>query len=132
MKALVTGANGFIGSHLAKALPGKGYKVRALVRTTSDLSSLEGLDAELIYGDILQPDSLAEAMKGCELIFHVAGVYSYWQKDLNKMIGDAKQGMQNVMEAVARSKVKRVVLTSSSVTLGSTKQKRIISVEQPG
>ena len=132
MKVLVTGANGFIGSNLVKALLNKGYKVRAFVRKTSDLRSLEGLKVELAYGDILEPETITEALKGCEILFHVAGVFSYWGYDSNELISNAKHGMQNIMEAVSKSKIKRVVLTSSSVTLGSTKNKRIISEENPG
>lgn len=132
MKVLVTGANGFIGSHLTKALLKKGYEVRAFVRKTSDLRSLEGLDIELAYGDILEPETIAEALKDCTMVFHVAGVFSYWSHDSTDLISNAKHGMQNIMEAVSGSKVKRVVLTSSSVTLGASKQKRIISVEHPG
>jgi dihydroflavonol-4-reductase len=132
MKVLVTGANGFIGSNLIKALLSKGYKVKAFVRKTSDLRSLEGLKVELAYGDILVKESIEDALKGCSIIFHVAGVFSYWGYDTDELINNARQGMQNVMEAVQQSNIKKVVLTSSSVTLGSTKQKRIISEQHPG
>ena len=132
MKVLVTGANGFIGSHLVKALSKKDYQVKAFVRKTSDLKSLEGLNVELVYGDMLEAESIQKAVKDCQLVFHVAGVFSYWGYDSKKLIHQAKQGMQNIMEAVHHSKIKRVILTSSSATLGATSNKKIITEEQVG
>ena len=132
MKVLVTGANGFIGSNLVKALLKKGYKVRAFVRTTSNLTSIQDLKVELAYGDILQRETLEKAMKGCQLIFHVAGIFSYWGYNSEELIYNAKQGMKNVMEAMHQSEIERIVLTSSSVTMGSTNYKKILSEENLG
>ena len=119
MKVLVTGANGLIGCHVVRELLKKGYGVRAFVRETSDLRSLEGLDVELVYGDILKPETLPTAMKGCEMVFHVAAVYAYWGYDEVRLKSIAGQGTHNVIEAAARSGVKKIVLTSSSAVLGS-------------
>jgi nucleoside-diphosphate-sugar epimerase len=73
-RALVTGANGFVGSYLTWDLLEKGYQVRAMVRATSDLSALEGKDVEYVFGDMTDPASFPRALEGMEIIFHVAGV----------------------------------------------------------
>ncbi len=119
MKVLVTGANGLIGCHVVRELLKKRYDVRAFVRETSDLRSLEGLDVELVYGDILKPETLPPAMKDCEVVFHVAAVFAYWGYDETKLKSIAGQGTRNIIEAAARSGVKKIVLTSSSAVLGS-------------
>ena len=72
MKALVTGANGLIGANLVRALLAEGHEVRAFVRRTSNLASLAGLPVEIVYGDILQPESLRAAADGCELVGWIA------------------------------------------------------------
>lgn len=77
MKALVTGANGLIGSNLVRELLTAGYQVRAMVRATSNVSGLAGLEVELVTGDLLVPESLAAAAEGCEVVFHTAAVFAY-------------------------------------------------------
>ena len=79
MKALVTGATGFVGSNVAAALAARGDQVKALRRTTSRLNALEGVPVEFVVGDILDPDSLAAAMSGCQLVFNVAATAQYWR-----------------------------------------------------
>jgi|GEM_PF-4278201 len=74
MKALVTGGNGFIGSHLVELLFSKQYSVRCLVRKTSDLTWLKGLNVELVYGDLFDEDALRDAVKGVDYVYHSAGV----------------------------------------------------------
>jgi dihydroflavonol-4-reductase len=132
MRALVTGANGFIGSHVVRALLAKGHSVRALIRPTSDLRSLEGLDVEMAIGDIQQPDTLTAAMEGCDWVFHVAGVFSYWRQPPEQLIGEAKEGARHVMAAAKAAGVCRMVLTSSSVVFGCTGQQRILDEAHPG
>jgi dihydroflavonol-4-reductase len=127
MKVIVTGANGFIGSHIVKKLLQASYQVRALVRPTSDLRSLENLDVELAYGDILDPDSLQKAFQGCRWCFHVAGVFSYWGQKSKDLVEKATEGMTNVMEAAAACQVEQIILTSSSVTRGASPGKRVIN-----
>ena len=93
---------------------------------------MDGLKIDIAYGDILEPNTIVDALKNCEMLFHVAGIFSYWGHDSNELINNAKHGMQNIMDAVCKSKIKRVILTSSSVTLGATKHKKVLSEDHPG
>ena len=132
MQVLVTGANGFIGSHLCRALAAKGYQVRALVRPSSDLRSLAGLDVSYWYGDILEPESLAQAAAGCDLLFHVAGVFAYSGVKGEQLISEARSGAAHVVQAAVHAGVKRMVLTSSSVTFGANNRREVMSEAYPG
>ena len=78
MRVLVTGASGIIGANLVRELLADGHEVRAFVREKSDLRSLHDLEIQIAVGDVLQPDSLASAAEGCDLLFHTAAVFSYW------------------------------------------------------
>ncbi len=121
---IATGASGFIGSHLIRKLLEAGHKVRALVRPTSKLQALRGLDIELVQGDILDADSLEKAFDGCQWCFHVAGIFSYWGHEKGSLIEKATNGMINVMKAAQATSVERIILTSSSVTLGAGRKKQ--------
>lgn len=127
MDVLVTGANGFIGSHVCKALLERGYQVRALVRPTSDLRSLAKLNVEIHYGDILQRESIEKAAAGCVYLFHVAGVFAYTGVPAEKLIREAETGIINVLQAASTAKIKRVILTSSSVTFGADAKKVVLN-----
>ncbi|MCD5416283.1 NAD-dependent epimerase/dehydratase family protein [Candidatus Bipolaricaulota bacterium] len=78
MKALVPGETGFIGSSIVRALLKAGYEVRALVRPGANRRNLDGLEVELVDGDITEIASLRRAVRGCERVFHVAALYSFW------------------------------------------------------
>ena len=75
---LVTGANGFIGSHIVERMANEGYSVRGLVRKNSDLSLLEGINVNLVYGDVTDAVSLASAVDGVSIVIHNAGLASDW------------------------------------------------------
>ncbi len=120
MNALVTGANGLIGTNLVRELLGAGYGVRALVRPTSDIRGLENLPVELVQGDVLNAESLRGATHGCDLAFHTATVFSYWGMSPSSLEQLAVDGTINVIEAAYRAGIRRVVLTSSSVVFGSS------------
>lgn len=122
MKVLVTGANGLIGAHVVRVLLQRDYTVRVFVRATSDLRSLEGLPVETMVGDVMQYDTVREACAGCDLVFHLAVKFTYWGIPPKELRTVATQGTANVLKAAAEAGVKRVVLTSSSVTLGATSQ----------
>ena len=78
MKTLITGASGFVGSAVLRKLIDAGHEVRALVRPSSDRSNLAGLAVEFCEGDLADPDSLKQAVTGCDRLFHVAADYRLW------------------------------------------------------
>ncbi|MBM2842490.1 MAG: Epimerase protein [Anaerolineales bacterium] len=114
---LVTGATGFIGSQLCRALAAEGRHVRALHRRTSSLKALDGVAVDLHVGDILDPASLEPALRGVSLVFHAAAQSAYWRRPQD-VLQAAVDGTRNVVEAARRAGVRRVVLTSSVAALG--------------
>ena len=118
MTALVTGANGFVGAAVCRALLADGESVRALVRPGSDRRNLEGLDVERIEGDIVAIDTLYPALEGCRFAFHVAADYRLWVPKPDSMYETNVQGSVNLVDAAHRAGVERVVYTSSVATLG--------------
>ena len=118
MKALVTGATGFIGANVVRALLKRDYKVRALVRPGSDRRNLEGLEVELAEGDVRDYDSVRRAMEGCGVVFHVAALYSFWVRPRRLIYEVNVEGTRNVLRAALERRVERVVYTSSVATLG--------------
>ncbi|RJP66423.1 MAG: NAD-dependent epimerase/dehydratase family protein [Candidatus Abyssobacteria bacterium SURF_17] len=124
MKVLVTGGSGYIGSAVIRELLEKKQKVRVLVRKSDDLRNLEGLDAELFYGDITDFHSLLSALEGCDRVFHLAAIYAIWLPDPRMMYWVNVQGTKNVFEACLQSKIKKVVYTSSVAALGAHGKER--------
>lgn len=118
MKAFVTGATGFVGSHVARVLSEQGADLRLLVRSSSNLSNIEGLKAERALGDLRDPASLEKAMAGCDVVFHVAADYRLWVRDPEQMYRSNVEGTRAVLEAARKHKVRRVVYTSSVATMG--------------
>ena len=118
MKVLVTGATGFVGSQVAAALVRQGHDVRALLRRTSNTVALDGQPVEHIYGDILDPDAVNAAVRGCERVFHVAAVSSYWRAHAADVYRVNVEGTRVVMDACLRAGVPRVVHTSSAAAIG--------------
>lgn len=117
MKALVTGANGFIGSAVVRALLGRDYEVRALIHR-SEPRNLKGLPVELVQGDVRDAGAVHRAIRGCELVFHVAALYSFWVRPRALIYEVNVDGTRNVLSACAEEGVKRVVYTSSVAALG--------------
>src|SRR5262249_35845508 len=115
---LVTGANGFLGAAVVRALLADGRRARALVRRGSDRSNLRQLDVEVAEGDLTDPASLRAAVRGCEAVFHVAADYRLWVADPAAMYRANVDGSVNVLEAAAAEHVARVVYTSSVAVLG--------------
>lgn len=118
MKALVTGGTGFIGANLVRALLKRGYRVRVLVRPSSDRRNLEGLEVELAVGDLRDPGSLARALEGCSLLFHVGALYSFWVRPRSLIYETNVEGTRNALQAALERGVERVVYTSSVAALG--------------
>jgi dihydroflavonol-4-reductase len=115
--ALVTGSTGFIGSHLCRALTAAGHEVRAFHRPNSSLLLLENLDVEHCIGDITQPDSLAAALKGVEVVFHTAAKLGI-PRDPDLIYAVTVAGTRNVLNAARVAGVRRVIHTSTVAALG--------------
>lgn len=121
MKAFVTGATGFLGSHVARILADQGAALRLLVRPTSNLKNIEGLPAETAEGDLRDARSLESAMSGCDTVFHVAADYRLWVQDPNEMYRSNVEGTQAILDAARKNAVRSVVYTSSVATMGFSK-----------
>jgi dihydroflavonol-4-reductase len=130
-RALVTGATGFIGHHIAKALRTKGFDVRALVRKSADVSSLAALDAESAPGDLRDYDAVLRAMKGCDQVYHAGADYRLWVPDPEYMYAVNVQGTANVMRAALEADAAKVVYTSTVGVLAPGKGGKPGSEETP-
>jgi dihydroflavonol-4-reductase len=119
MTILVTGANGFVGAAVVRALLSSGERVRALVRSGSDQRNLECLDVDIVNGDITIAETLDVAMAGSRCVFHLAADYRLWAPDPAVMYTTNVDGSVNVIDAAARAGVERVIYTSSVATLGT-------------
>jgi dihydroflavonol-4-reductase len=117
---LVTGASGFLGWHVARLLIERGDRVRALCRPSSQIREL---DAERAPGDLRDPASLARALQGCELVFHVAADYRLWSKHPQELYASNVEGTRNLLDAAERAGVKRVVYTSTVGCIGMPQDK---------
>ena len=120
MLIFLTGATGFLGSHIARVLTAQGANLRLLVRPTSNLRNLEGLKAETVTGDLRDPASLDKAISGCDTILHVAADYRLWLRDPAEMYRSNVDGTHAIIEAARKNGVRRVVHTSSVATMGFT------------
>jgi dihydroflavonol-4-reductase len=118
MKVFVTGATGFVGSHVARVLSQQGAELRLLARAASRTENLEGLRAERVTGDLCDADVLRQGMSGCELVFHVAADYRLWAPDPREIYRANVEGTRTVLEAARAAGVRRVVHTSSVGTIG--------------
>ncbi len=114
MKALIVGASGHLGAHLARALLNHSQEVRAFVRPSSQTAGLSGLDIEIVTGDVLDQESLRKAMKSCRYVFHLAAPTGF-DSNAGKII---REGTKAVLEVAAAASIERVVITSSTVTVG--------------
>jgi dihydroflavonol-4-reductase len=118
---LVTGATGFVGAAVARALMNQGHKLRLLVRAGSDRSNLAGIEAELVTGDLAEPAGFAGLVAGCRYVFHVAADYRLWVPDVAAMRRINVDGSVALLKAAAAAGVEKCVYTSSVAALGLTK-----------
>jgi dihydroflavonol-4-reductase len=116
-KVLVTGASGFVGGAVARALIGEGHDVRALVRSSSNRRNLDGLSVELVEGDMRDPVAVTAAMAGVRWLFHVAADYRLWTRDPAELLRTNREGTRTIMRAALTAGVERIVYTSSVATL---------------
>lgn len=120
MLVFLTGATGFLGSHVARALAEEGADLRLLVRPDSNTKNIDGLKAERIPGDLRDPASLEKGTAGCEAVFHVAADYRLWVRDPDQMYRANVEGTRGLLAAARKNNVRRVVYTSSVATMGFT------------
>ena len=118
MRTFVTGGTGFIGGALVRHLLEGGHQVRALVRPGADTRQLDGLPVETVEGDLANDGSLQQGIAGCDWVFHVAALYSYWGHPPEAFTQTNVEGTRRVLEAARREGVARVVYTSSIAALG--------------
>ena len=117
-RALVTGANGFIGAHIVRALLDDGIETRALIRPAADLRSLHGLDIEIVEGNFADPADIDAALAGVDVLFHVAARYDLARSAAREVMAVNVAGTRTVMQAALRRQVDRIVHTSSVAAIG--------------
>jgi dihydroflavonol-4-reductase len=131
MKAFITGATGFVGSHVARALAQQGADLRLLVRPSSRTDNIADLRAEVMLGDLREPESVKTAMRGCEFVFHIAADYRLWVRDPEQMYRATVEGTQAIIRAAQECGVRRVVYCSSVATMGFTTTSEIVDEDTP-
>src|ERR1700690_146326 len=131
MKCFVTGATGFLGSHVARQLLARGAELRLLVRATSRTDNIDDLPAERAIGDLRDPESLKKGMSGCEFVFHVAADYRLWARNGQELYDSNVEGTRNVLQAARDSGVRRVIYTSSVATMGFGNNGRLTDEKSP-
>lgn len=120
MKTFVTGATGFVGANIVRELLKDGREVRVLVRATSVLSNLKGLDVEICKGDLCDIACMRQLLKGCDVLYHAAADYRLWTRNSAEMYLTNVRGTTAILEAALESGLSKIVYTSSVGTLGYT------------
>lgn len=131
MTALVTGATGFLGSSVARALLDSDHAVRALVRPGADTRNIDGLEIERATGDLTDRRSLERAVRGCDTLFHVAADYRLWVPDPPALYRTNVDGSRDLLRAAAAAGASRIVYTSSVATLGLNADRSPADEETP-
>ena len=131
MKCFVTGATGFLGSHVARQLLARGADLRLLVRATSRTDNIDDLPAERVVGDLRDSASLQKGMVGCECVFHVAADYRLWARNGHELYDSNVEGTRNVLQAARDAGVPRVIYTSSVATMGFGNNGRLTDESTP-
>lgn len=117
MRIFVTGATGFVGHHVARALAAEGAQLRLLVRKSSNLGNLEGIAGETVVGDLQEPEGLKSALGACDALVHVAADYRLWIPDPQQMYNVNVEGTRELLRLAREAGIKRVVYTSSVATM---------------
>jgi dihydroflavonol-4-reductase len=131
MKVFLTGATGFVGAHVAKHLAAQGVQLRLLTRASSNTANLEGLQAEIIVGDLLQPETLRTSIRGCDALMHVAADYRLWVRDPKTMYAANVDGTRALLGIARDEGLRRVVYTSSVATMGFREDGTIVDETTP-
>jgi dihydroflavonol-4-reductase len=131
MLAFLTGATGFVGSHVARALAAQGADLRLLVRSSSDLRNIQELRTDRVLGDLRDAASLKKAVAGCDVVFHVAADYRLWVRDPEQMYRSNVEGTKAILEAARENRVRRVIYTSSVATMGFQSNGHLANEDSP-
>jgi dihydroflavonol-4-reductase len=131
MRIFVTGATGFVGHHVARALADEGAELRLLVRKTSNLANLEGIKGDTRVGDLADPESLRVPLAGCDALVHVAADYRLWIRDPENMYRANVDGTRELLRMAREAGVRRVVYTSSVATMGFRQDGIVINEDSP-
>lgn len=131
MKIFLTGATGFVGHHVARALAAEGADLRMLVRNTSNLANLEGIPGDTVVGDLAKPGSFAPALAGCEVVVHVAADYRLWVRNPEAMYRANVDGTRDLLRLAREAEVRRVVYTSSVATMNFRTDGIVINEDTP-
>src|SRR5260370_39591390 len=131
MKAFITGATGFVGSPVARVLAERGADLRLLVRTSSKTDNIADLQAEMVMGDLREPQSRKKLMSGCDFVFHVAADYRLWVRDPEEMYRANVEGTRAIISAAQQSGVRREIYTRSVATMRFTKEGHIADESSP-
>jgi dihydroflavonol-4-reductase len=131
MRVFLTGATGFVGGHVARAYAAEGAELRLLTRKTSNLAGLEGIAAEMVVGDLRQPEGLRSALAGCDALVHVAADYRLWVRDPEEMYAANVNGTRELLRLARELGVPKVVYTSSVATMGFKRDGTIVDEATP-
>jgi dihydroflavonol-4-reductase len=131
MKIFLTGATGFVGHHVAKALAAEGADLRLLTRKSSNLANLEGIEGDTVVGDLMEPDSLKAAIEGVDAVVHVAADYRLWIPDPAAMYRANVDGTRELLRLAREAGVKRFVYTSSVATMHFRTDGIVINEDTP-
>lgn len=131
MRVFLTGATGFVGSHVARRYAAEGAELRLLTRQTSRLDSLAGLKAETVVGDLREPEKLRSALSGCDALVHVAADYRLWVRDPKEMYAANVDGTRELLRRAREVGIQRVVYTSSVATMGFKADGTIVNEDTP-
>ena len=131
MRIFLTGATGFVGHHVARALAAEGAELRLLVRKSSNLKNLEGIAGDTHVGDLSEPETLRPALAGCDAVVHVAADYRLWIPDPQAMYKANVDGTQELLRMAREAGVPRVVYTSSVATMHFRTDGIVINEDTP-
>jgi dihydroflavonol-4-reductase len=131
VRVFITGATGFVGGHVARQYAAEGASLRLLTRQTSRLDSLTGIDAEMVKGDLREPEKLRSALSGCDALVHVAADYRLWVRDPEQMYAANVDGTRELLKLAREVGIQRVVYTSSVATMGFKSDGTIVNEETP-
>lgn len=131
MKVFLTGATGFVGHHVAKALVSEGADLRLLVRKSSSLKNIEGIPGDTVVGDLTRPEGFKSALAGCDAVMHVAADYRLWIRDPDAMYRANVDGTRDLLRLAREAGVPRVVYTSSVATMHFRTDGIVINEDTP-